>query len=115
MNRVPDNLLKFAYVGQGSEAAWPADEALKVIDWATRSQIAVIGIEVWLPTIPGPTIPTPFVYTHETRRGETESWDQFFDRSNAAAKDYIERFEWDEYDVKHQLKTPFFNMCLDDH
>jgi hypothetical protein len=44
--------------------------------------------------------------------GEARS--RFVERSAAEAANYISHFEWDEADTKRELKTPYFNLTLDD-
>ena len=91
---IPHTLGSAAYFS-GDEAAWPRDEAFAVIDWATRSRLAILGGEIWLPTTPGPTIPEPYIYTFESVRRSDENWDEFVLRANAAASQYVKTFEWD--------------------
>jgi hypothetical protein len=110
MCQVPVELLSSAFFSLSREAAWPASDALRVIDWATTSQVAVFGVEVWRPTTPGPTIPTPFIYTFETRRRDVEDWECFVDRANSAAAKYVASFEWDVKDKKHLGLAPYFNL-----
>jgi hypothetical protein len=111
---IPRDLVASAYFSKGGEPAWPMSDALKIVEWAMKSGIAVFGVEIWLPSTPGPTIPTPYIYTHETRRFDDEDWSGFVERSNAAAANYISSFEWDEADSKHHLNRPYFNLTLDD-
>ena len=47
----------------GEEPAWPKQAALEIIEFCMAESIAVLGGEVWLPTDPGPTVPTPYIYT----------------------------------------------------
>jgi hypothetical protein len=114
MFNLPQDLLSSAYLSQNGEPAWPLRDALKVIDWATKSNIAVFGVEIWLPTTPGPTIPTPYIYTHETHRRSGENWNRFVERANDAAANYISSFDWDDADRKHHGMRPYFNVTLDD-
>jgi hypothetical protein len=111
---IPENLITSAYVSKNGEPAWPSKEALEVIDWATSSSLAVFGVEVWLPTMPGPTIPTPYIYTLETERHEGESWDDFVVRANTAAATYVRQFEWDRADVRCHHLAPYFNLTMVD-
>lgn len=110
---VPEELMANAYLSQGGEAAWCKEDALHLIRWATASKIAVFGVEVWLPTTPGPTIPMPFFYSFDCEPSEGEAWLDFVDRANKGATDYVNGFEWDPEDIKHLGKQPFFNLTLD--
>jgi hypothetical protein len=66
-DQIPGSLLAGAYLAQNGEAAWNTADALKVIAWAAKSHVPILGVEVWLPTTPGPTIPTPYIYTFEPK------------------------------------------------
>ncbi len=112
MLQIPDDLLSTAFFSFDGEPGWPRHEALKVIDLASASHIAVLGGEIWLPSTPGPRIPTPFIYTFETRQHDGEDWEQFVERTNAAAADYVRAFEWDRRDDRHLESMPYFNLTL---
>jgi hypothetical protein len=112
MCKVPDELCRFAYFSD-PEFAWRDAEALKVVDWAASSGIAILGGEIWLPTTPGPTIPSPYIYTFETVRLAGENWGDFVIRANRNAAAYVRDFEWDEHDFKHELKMPYFNFTFE--
>jgi hypothetical protein len=109
---IPRQLINSAYRA-GEEYAWNTDNALLVIDWAAKSQLAILGGEVWLPTTPGPTIPTPYVYAWDMRSpNEDESWGSFVERTAAAAREYVLTFQWDENDIAHINCTPYFNLSI---
>ena len=108
--KLPDRLRSVAYCS-GEEAAWPNEQTLMVIDCLTELDVAVCGIEVWLPTEPGPTIPTPYIYTwtaEERRSGEV--WSEFVRRANTNAKDYVRGFDWDPEDRVNLGLKPYFNL-----
>lgn len=113
--QIPQQLRSTAYFSLNEEPAWPRKDALDVIAWATASQVAVFGIEIWLPTNPGPTVPTPFIYTFETEQLDGEMWVQFVRRANHSAADYIRDFDWDTGDTKHHSLEPYFNLTLGEH
>lgn len=113
--QIPDDLVSSAFLSLSGEPAWSKDDALKVIDWATISEIGVFGVEVWLPTVPGPTIPTPYIYTFQVQAHEGEDWDQFVRRANRLCAHYVRNFAWDAADKNHQGLIPYFNLTLDDH
>ena len=111
---IPQELMANAYLSQSGEPAWCKDDALQVIRWATSLEVAVIGIEVWLPTLPGPTIPMPYFYSFDCEPAEGEGWFEFVNRANKEAADYVDGFDWDPNDTKHFGTQPFFNITLDD-
>jgi hypothetical protein len=107
--KLPQSLRDNAYVA-GEESAWYRDDALGVVEFCKEQGIAVLGGEVWLPTHPGPTIPTPFIYTWEVdEKISSESWTQFVGRASEMAKKYIEEFSWDPADTLRS-QTPMFNL-----
>lgn len=109
---LPEDIQRQTYYA-GREAAWPQQAALRVIDHATRDSIAVPGVEVWIPTNPGPTIPTPFIYTWSAEDRRTgEDWSDFVRRVNTAASEYIRTFEWDRRDERHREVKPYFNLDI---
>jgi hypothetical protein len=110
--QIPSRLLGSAYLAPIGEPAWPKNAAIETIDWATKSSIAVLGVEIWLPTLPGPTIPTPYIYQFETTRQESEDWRRFLIRANDAARNFVETFDWDDADKSHHGKSPVFNLTF---
>lgn len=107
---LPEELRSSAY-RSGVECAWPSAKALAVIKHVSNTGGAVCGVEVWLPTEPGPTIPTPFIYTWSVgEQRPSESWKSFARRANSAARSYIRHFCWDTEDQAHRGCTPYFNL-----
>jgi hypothetical protein len=113
--KIPRDLLSTAFLSASGEPAWSKDDVLQVISWATNSQIAVFGVEVWLPTTPGPTIPSPYIYTFEPTQHEGANWNEFVKRANGDSIDYVRNFDWDPADKAHHGLTPYFNLTLGDH
>lgn len=110
LQRLPAELRRAAYLAV-CEPAWPRAEALRVVEWCAGAGIAVLGGEVWLPTVPGPTIPTPFIYAWDVgAKAAGEPWQEFVARANAAASEYVRTFEWDPNDVSHRDAEPYFNL-----
>jgi len=110
--RLPESLQIAAY-SSGGEYAWPRDETLQVIRHLTEAGSAVIGVEVWLATEPGPTIPSPGIYVWEaSSRQATESWSVFAQGANTRAADYVRAFSWEPHDKKHTGETPYFNLTV---
>ena len=113
LKKLPQRLKDGAYSAD-EESAWHKDDALGVIEFCKEQGIAVLGGEVWVPTKPGPTIPSPFVYTWEANKKiPAESWSQFVGRTSEIAKKYIAEFSWDPTDAL-QSQTPVFNLTLSD-
>jgi hypothetical protein len=69
----------------------------------------VLGVDIWLPTDPGPTIPTPFVYDWSLR-GDLES--PAYARE---AEEFIRNFQWDKDDHQSMPFEPYFNLIVIPH
>ena len=53
---LPEFLSSRAYVSSsGREFALPADAAVEYLRWAQQHSVQVDGVEVWRPTVQGPT------------------------------------------------------------
>lgn len=110
---LPESLKQRAYCA-GEEAAWGKQDAKNVIEYFETKGVVVDGIEVWLPTEPGPTIPTPFIYTWTAEEQAThQTWGQYVAECNESAKRYIDTFQWDQEDTVHKRLDPYFNLLLD--
>ncbi len=98
----PD-LVEAAYVAN-EEMAWDREHTIRVIDVLKSNGYLVLGIDVWLPTFPGPTIPTPFVY----------DWSLSFDAPPlgypSTAAEFVRTFSWHASDHTHQAAEPYFNI-----
>jgi hypothetical protein len=106
---IPDDLRTAAYKSKGTnECAWNREHALRVIDVLSRNGYFVLGVDIWLPTDPGPTIPTPFVYDwncERSLRADTSS-----KQYAKTAKDFIRTFDWDPADNSYKGMKPYFNI-----
>ena len=112
LDLIASELRSAAYLA-GGEAAWPRQEAITAIEQFASSGYVVLGVETWLPTVPGPTIPFPYIYVWEiTPRRELESWAQFVARSKSESQKFIQGFEWDPSDKENLDAIPFFNFTL---
>ncbi len=109
---IPDEFLAIAYVAQNGEGAWARDDAIRVMRWAAEVHLPVLGVEVWIPTTPGPTIPTPLIYTYEPKPIQGEPKAQLNIRANREATEYVRSFEWDQQDKAHHGVQPFFNITF---
>lgn len=112
--QIPAELRQRAYSADNQEFAWSSEDAQAVIDLASRSGTGILGAEVWLPTVPGPTIPTPYIYTLTIEPVAGEPRPCFVGRSTQAAREYVKTFVWDQADVRHHGKVPYFNFTFDD-
>ena len=103
-----DELRAAAYEANG-EFAWSAERACEVIAALRIHGVAVLGVEVWLPTHPGPTIPTPRIYQWDAGARRTgETWLEYVRRVNQEATAYVVSFGWAEADAG--LAEPWFNL-----
>ncbi len=97
---LPRVLLERAYrTSDGRELAWSRSDALEVIELLIEAGYEICGVDIWLPTKPGPTIPTPFVY----------DWD---DRHPISAAEFVKTFAWDDADRSHGGRAPYFNLTV---
>jgi hypothetical protein len=98
-NALPGELLQRAYK-TGNELAWPREDAIKAIDGLTQAQFAIVGVDVWIPTLPGPTM-----------TGWSWSWSDasISGRANSA-RAFVETFDWSASDNKLKAFTPYFNL-----
>jgi hypothetical protein len=105
---IPADLRANAYESN-SECAWNRGHALRVIDILTENGYVLLGVDIWLPSDSGPTIPTPFVYDW-TLRADAPSREY-----PKTAKEFIRTFEWDPADNSHQGTQPYFNIVTRRH
>ena len=88
----------------GRELAWNKCDTLQVVEILGERNCIILGVDIWIPTEGGPTIPTPFVYdwslSHESSERERLG----------SAKDFTEAFEWDPADHSHSGREPYFNI-----
>jgi hypothetical protein len=103
---LPDDLRAAAYESKGGEYAWNKTDALRVIDILSQNGYTILGVDIWLPTDPGPTIPTPFVYDW-TLRADQDLPSQEYPRT---AEDLVRKFKWDPTDKSHNDMAPYFNF-----
>lgn len=103
--QLPEVLRSSAYLSEGGEPAWPRDAALEVVEYLRGKQFAILGVEIWIATHPGPTIP---LY----------QWSRSDARDSLAnpqtADEYIQRFSWAADDDQFRDQVPFFNLTVAD-
>lgn len=98
----PD-LLKAAYKAD-DEMAWSREDAIRVANLLQKRGYVVVGVDIWLPTQPGPTIPTPFVYDWSLRERKPPDYP-------SSAVEFIRSFAWDPSDESHGGMEPCFNIA----
>jgi hypothetical protein len=98
---VPLHLLQRAYRAR-NEYAWSRNDAIQVVEALTGGNFKVIGVDIWLPTNPGPTIPTPYVY----------DWSLGAVDHPRVATEFIRNFDWATDDVSHLGMEPYFNLTV---
>jgi hypothetical protein len=103
---LPESLRKSAYTA-AHERAWRRQDALKVVDILSTNGYVVLGVDIWLATDPGPTIPTPFVYDWSLESALQSG------KCPKSAAEFIRTFEWDSADVSHEGREPYFNILAE--
>jgi hypothetical protein len=99
---LPQELISKAYVSS-NEVAWGRADALRVLAILERSGRCVLGVDVWSPAKPGPTVSGKFVY----------DWDrQQHDPRFRTAGDFVKNFQRDPTDAFHQEREPYFNLTI---
>ncbi len=104
------DLQRRAYVSNG-EPAWPESPVLQVIQQLTSRSCRVIGIEVWLPTKPGPTVAGPPYYWEPLRPADTSV--DAIRATNAEAQEFIRRFKPHPADAASLGHELYFNLAVD--
>ena len=110
-DKLPANLRATSY-SAGEEHAWSMQDTIIVIEQLRKLDLALCGIEIWLPADHGPIIPTPFIYGWAIEPEKNEEWKKFKDRSRNEAIEYLNSFSWDRNDVAHQNLIPYFNLTV---
>ncbi len=112
---LPTRLASAGYQAQNGELAWPRLEALEVIECLSARHIAILGGEVWLPTVPGPTLPPPNLYVWDAgSRRMDETWAQYVERTTERAREFVREFKWNEGDQLRYGPAPYFNLTVCD-
>ena len=99
---LPRALLEQAYQSS-NEMAWRREAALSVVKLLRISGYTVLGVDIWLATKPGPTIPTPIVY----------DWDIDQPDPKPGPEQFIAEFSWDKDDIANKDAEPFFNLTIE--
>jgi hypothetical protein len=103
--QLPRELINRAYRA-GQELAWPRADALMVLSVLHEKGFVVLGVDVWIATSPGPTIPTPYVYDWQLGP------DQGSVAGAASAVEFVRDFQWDHRDRSHGGREPHFALTV---
>src|SRR5271157_2594369 len=96
---LPLELLGRAYQSR-NELAWSRADAIEAIDRLEKAGFTLLGVEVWIPSSPGPTMTGRF-------------WDSEASPAQGrprTAQDFIKNFTWGRYDASLNGREPFFNL-----
>ena len=96
---LPPELLGRAYQSR-HELAWSRPDAIEAIDRLERAGFTMLGVEVWIPSSPGPTMTGRF-------------WDSegsAVQDKPRTAQDFVKNFAWGRYDACLKGHEPFFNL-----
>lgn len=102
---IPPEIATRAYRAAG-EFAWARDDALRVVEALKEKHFIILGVEVWLPTEPGPTIPSPILYVWSLQSvGGTPTYAR-------SATEFIRDFGWADDDEDNEDSEPYFNLTV---
>jgi hypothetical protein len=93
-------LMEAAYKAENGEMAWSREDALAVASILQRNGYEIFGVDVWIPTTPGPT-----PYLHDWSRDRSSSGEVAI-----SAPQFIATFKWDPSHGELRLTEPFFNI-----
>ena len=100
---LPRELLGRAYRSK-NELAWSRADAVNAIDRLEKAGFTLLGVEVWLPTSPGPTMTGRY----------WDLKDSAVPDKPQTAKDFVKSFKWGQYDKILKDREPFFNLTVTD-
>ena len=104
---MPVELRARAYIA-AQEAAWTRDDAIAVIKWGQRQGLEILGVEVWLATRPGPTIPGPYLWESAMAApGEAAPLSK-----RERAMEFVRNFQWHPDDQRSKGLEPYFNLTF---
>jgi hypothetical protein len=108
--RLPVSLQATAYRVRG-EFAWPKGNAIAVIEILTSFRCRVSGVEVWLPSANGPSIPGPPYYWSASHGADSQFGDDVR-TVNAGATEFIVNFAPNRDDRLLAEQDPYFNLDI---
>ena len=93
------DLLRRAY-NTGNELAWSRQDVEKAINQLTQAGFRIIGIDVWIPSQPGPIV---------------TGWDWSDSDAGSpglaqSAQQFVEDFKWGANDGRMSANEPYFNL-----
>ena len=94
INNLPESLLKKAFI-YNNEYAWKRNEMCQIIDILKLNNMAILGMEIWVPENEGVGI-IDYGYSLDSRK-EEETWNDYINRGIIAALKYIELDQKYEY------------------
>jgi hypothetical protein len=100
---LPSELLGRAYRSE-DELAWSREDAVEAIDRLEKAGFTVLGVEVWLPTSPGPTM-TGWNWS---------PGDQSIDNDARTVQEFVKYFRWGRFDDILRDREPWFNLTVSD-
>ena len=98
---LPLELLLRAYRSR-HELAWTRADAIAVIDRLEKAGLTVLGVEVWIPSSPGPTM-TGWYWDSQGKAAASEP---------ETAREFVKGFEWGPQDGSLRDSEPFFNLTV---
>lgn len=98
---LPLELLQRAYRSR-HELAWARADAIEAIDRLEKSGFTLLGVEVWIPSSPGPKM-TGWFWDSEGKVAANEP---------ATARDFVKGFKWGPHDRSLRDREPFFNLTV---
>jgi len=98
---LPKELLGRAY-RTTNELAWNREDAVEAIDRLQQAGFIVLGVEVWLPTSPGPTM-TGWNWSPGDRSIENDA---------STLQEFVMKFRWGRFDDVSRDREPWFNLTV---
>jgi hypothetical protein len=98
---LPPELLGRAYRSR-NELAWSRADAIEAIDCLEKAGFTLLGVEVWIPSSPGPTMTGRF-------------WDSeglAVPDKPRTVQEFVKNFTWGRYDAILKGREPFFNLTV---
>ena len=96
---LPSNILRRAY-NSGNELAWSRADAIAAIDTLVAAGFEILGVDVWIPSSPGPRM---------------TGWDWSVNDTTSpgaprSARDFVASFKWGPDDGAMKAEVPYFNL-----
>jgi hypothetical protein len=98
---LPPELLQRAYRSR-HELAWARAGAIEAIDRLEKAGFTLLGVEVWIPSSPGPKMTGWF----------WDCKDKAVANEPETARDFVKDFKWGPQDDSLKDCEPFFNLTV---